>query len=194
MKRIACKRLVLTLLFTTGIVAAAGLRPAAAGAQADVQLPSSPLKFGVFVARFDPAGTFKLEGDRWPTLVGNWKIKGDEIELATSGGPKGCEAPGRYRVRSDGSRVSFAVISDDCVPRRMILDRSTWSPAEEVKKITPRRIVRTAGNRAPARPEPGAQKGNWPSFRGPLASGVTCNSDHVAFSFQAFSFQLRADS
>ena len=172
MNRIDCKRLVLMLLFATGIVAAAGLRPAAAGAQADVQLPSSPLKFGVFVVRFDTAGTFKLEGDRWPTLIGNWKIKGDEIELGTSGGPKGCEAPGRYRVRSDGSHLSFAVISDDCVPRRMILDRSDWSPAEEVKKITPRRIVRTAGNRAPARAEPGAQKGSWPSFRGPQASGV----------------------
>ena len=171
MKRIICKRLVLTLLFATGIVAA-GLRPAAARGQTDLQLPSTPLKFGVFVVRFDPAGTFKLEGDRWPTLAGNWKIKGDEIELATSGGPKGCESPARYRVRIDGSHVSLAVISDDCVPRRMILDRSAWSPAEEVKKITPRRIVRTAGNRAPARPEPGAQKGSWPSFRGPQASGV----------------------
>jgi outer membrane protein assembly factor BamB len=172
MKRIDCKRLVLVLLFATGVVAVAGLRPTAAGAQADVQLPSSPLKFGVFVVRFDTAGTFRLEGDRWPTLAGTWKIKGDEIELATSGGPRGCEAPGRYRVRRDGSHLSFAVISDDCVPRRMILDRSDWSPAEEVKKITSRRIVRTAGNRAPARAEPGAQKGSWPSFRGPQASGV----------------------
>ncbi|HEX5732003.1 MAG TPA: PQQ-binding-like beta-propeller repeat protein, partial [Blastocatellia bacterium] len=60
----------------------------------------------------------------------------------------------------------------DCVPRRMILDRSTWSPPEEVKQIAPRRIVRTAGNRAPARPEPNGKAGNWPSFRGPQASGV----------------------
>ncbi|HEX5732941.1 MAG TPA: PQQ-binding-like beta-propeller repeat protein, partial [Blastocatellia bacterium] len=165
MNRIDFRKLVLTLLFATGVATTAS-------GQTDLQLPSSPLKFGVFVVRFDPAGTFKLEGDRWPTLAGNWKIKGDEIELATSGGPKGCEGPARYRVRSDGSRVSFAVISDDCVPRRMILDRSAWSPAEEVKKITPRRIVRTAGNRPPARPDPVTQKGSWPSFRGPQASGV----------------------
>ena len=172
MNRIDWKRLVLTLLMATGIVAAGGLRPAAANAQADVKVPSSPLKFGVFVALFDTAGTFKLEGDRWPTMTGTWKIKGDEIELVMSGGPKGCEGPGKYRLSGDGTHVSFSLISDDCVPRRMILDRSTWSPPEEVKKIAPRRIVRTAGNRAPARPEPNGKTGNWPSFRGPQASGV----------------------
>ncbi len=156
--------LCLALLLATGIVAAGG--------QTDFQVPSSPLKFGVFVARFDPAGTFKLEGDRWPTLTGNWKIKGDEIELATSGGPKGCEGPGKYRLRRDGGRVSFALISDDCMPRRMILDRSIWSPAEEVKQIAPRRIVRTAGGRAPARAAPSTPNGSWPSFRGQQASGI----------------------
>ncbi|HJQ71197.1 MAG TPA: PQQ-binding-like beta-propeller repeat protein [Blastocatellia bacterium] len=173
MKRIYFIRLMLALLLATGIILAGGLRPASASMQTDVQLPSSPLKFGVFVARFDPAGTFKLEGDRWPTLAGSWKVKGDEIELATSGGPKGCEGPARYRLRSDGSHVSFALISDDCMPRRMILDRSMWAPADEMEKIPPRRIVRTAaGARPPARPVPADTKGSWPSFRGPQASGV----------------------
>ena len=37
-------------------------------------LPAGPLKFGVFTAAFDPAGTFKVEGDRWPTLAGTWKL------------------------------------------------------------------------------------------------------------------------
>ena len=31
-------------------------------------LPSHPLTFGVFTARFDPAGTFTLEGDGWPKV------------------------------------------------------------------------------------------------------------------------------
>src|SRR5215207_9623947 len=31
-------------------------------------IPSHPLTFGVFVARFDPSGTFTMEGDRWPKL------------------------------------------------------------------------------------------------------------------------------
>jgi outer membrane protein assembly factor BamB len=54
----------------------------------------------------------------------------------------------------------------------MILDGSTWSPDGEVKTTTPRRIVRSAGARAPSRPDPNTSKGNWPSFRGPQASGI----------------------
>jgi outer membrane protein assembly factor BamB len=54
----------------------------------------------------------------------------------------------------------------------MILDGSTWSPDGEVKTTTPRRMVRSAGARAPARPDPNTSKGNWPSFRGPQASGI----------------------
>ena len=172
MKRMNCKRLGFALMLTIGIVAASASRPAVASQQADVQVPSSPLKFGVFVAQFDPGGTFKLEGDRWPTLAGSWKIKGGEIELSTSGGPKGCDVPARYRIQSDGSHVSFDLVSDDCMPRRMIFDRSTWSPASEAKTKTPRNIVRTAGARTSVRPAPNASKGNWPSFRGQQASGI----------------------
>lgn len=174
MRRTDCKRLWLLLVLAFGIVAINASKPAGASQQTDVQIPSHPLSFGVFVARFDPGGTFKLEGDRWPTLAGNWKSKGDEIELSTSGGLKGCDGPGRYRVRIDGSRVSFDLVSDECMPRRMILDRSTWSPVGEVVTKVPRRIIRTARARPPARPAPNSNnpKGSWPSFRGPQASGV----------------------
>ncbi|HEY7544033.1 MAG TPA: PQQ-binding-like beta-propeller repeat protein [Blastocatellia bacterium] len=172
MERTFCKKLALALALATAIVAANTTRPAAASQQKDLQLPSSPMKFGVFVAQFDSAGTFKLEGDRWPTLTGQWKISGDEIELSTPGGPRGCQGSGRYRVRIDGAHISFDLVSDDCTPRRMILDRSTWSPAGEKKIIPARQIVRTAGARAPARPALTASKGNWPSFRGPQASGI----------------------
>jgi outer membrane protein assembly factor BamB len=172
MKRKNCRRLALALLLMTGIVVAGASSPSVAGRQTDVQVPSYPLSFGVFVARFDTGGTFTLEGDRWPSLKGRWKSDGDKIELTTPGGPVGCEGPGRYRLRLDGGRISFNLISDDCTPRRMILDRSTWSPAGEVKTKPARRIVRVAGARAPARPEPNSSKGSWPSFRGPQASGV----------------------
>jgi outer membrane protein assembly factor BamB len=154
------------------IAIAGAYKPASASRQADVQLPSTPLKFGVFKARFDSAGAFELEGDRWPAFSGNWKLKGDEIELVTTRAPKGCEGPGRYRVRVDGKRVSFELIADDCTPRRMILNNSAWSPAEEAKVIPARRITAKASVRPPKRPEPGAANANWPSFRGTQAAGV----------------------
>jgi len=135
-------------------------------------LPSHPLSFGVFVARFDPAGTFTLEGDRWPKLNGSWKIQGDEVELAMSGGPGGCDAPGKYRFNSDGKRVSFDVVVDECIPRRMIVDRSTWLPAGETVTRPPRKITNTSHARPPSRANPASAKGSWPSFRGPWASGV----------------------
>ena len=189
MRKTDCKRLGLALVFATVIVATGASRPAGASQQSDVQVPSYSMKFGAFVTRFDPGGTFTLEGQGWPQLTGNWKSKGDEIELelTTAGGPKGCDGFGRYRIRVDGKHLSFDVISDECMPRRMIIDRSTWVPTEEVKAIAPRRIVRTVGARTPSRTartnttsrsDPNAPNtassaaGSWPSFRGQQASGI----------------------
>src|SRR5215510_9671046 len=71
-------------------------------------LPSYPLKFGAFVARFDPAGTLTLEGAGWPKLNGTWKsLDANQVELKISDGRGGCDAPGKYRFNSDGSHVSF---------------------------------------------------------------------------------------
>ncbi|MEK6289671.1 MAG: PQQ-binding-like beta-propeller repeat protein [Acidobacteriota bacterium] len=175
MRKIDCKRLGLAMLVAVGIVAAGASRPAGASQQTDVQVPSYSMKFGAFVVKFDSGGTFTLEGTGWPRLTGNWKNKGDEIELSTTGGPKGCDGPGRYRIRLDGSHVSFDLISDECMVRRMIIDRSTWAPQGEVKTKVARRIVRTAGARAPSRPNPNTPNtptGSWPSFRGQQASGI----------------------
>lgn len=179
------KRLAVAM-FAIGIVAMSASRPADARQQPDVQVPSYAMKFGAFVAKFEAGGTFTLEGVGWPKLVGNWKSKGDEIELAitTPGGPKGCDGPGRYRIRLDGNHLSFDLISDECTPRKMIIDRSTWVPGTEAKVIPPRRIVLTAGTGAPSkthggRPDPkaantpNASSGIWPSFRGPQATGIS---------------------
>jgi outer membrane protein assembly factor BamB len=165
----------LALTLVLAIAATIASKPAGASQQTDIQLPSTPLKFGAFVARFDPGGAFKLEGAGWPALSGNWKSKGDEIELVTGKAPRGCEGAGRYRFRVDGKRVSFELIADDCVPRRMIVNGSVWSPAEEVKVIPARHIAfksNTNGARPPKRPEPSAANTNWPSFRGMQAAGV----------------------
>ena len=131
-------------LLAAVIVADAGMSQTATTQQLTAPLPSAPIKFGAFVARFDPGGTFTLQGQGWPALNGNWKSTGAEIELTMSGGPGGCDGPGRYQFRVDGSRVSFDVVSDTCTVRRMIIDRSTWIPATETVSRPPRNIVRTA--------------------------------------------------
>jgi len=159
-----------SLAFLFLIISDAG--PSVSGQQPTVQLPSNSLSFGAFVARFEPGGTFTLEGQGWPAMKGTWKIDGGEVELSISGGPAGCEGPGRYRHRVEGDRVSFDVVSDGCTVRKMILNRSTWVPAGTTKVIPTRRLVRTSGARPPARPDPDTAAGSWPSFRGTAAAGT----------------------
>jgi outer membrane protein assembly factor BamB len=139
--------------------------------QAAPQLPSEPLKFGAFIVRFDPGGTFSLQGSGWPALSGNWKSSADQIELTMTGGPGGCDGPGRYHYQVDGTKVSFSLVSDECVVRRMIVGGSTWSPAGEIKAIPPRNIKRTEGAHSRLG-KPGSSIGSWPTFRGPQASGI----------------------
>jgi outer membrane protein assembly factor BamB len=141
--------------------------------QTDTKLPTNQLKFGAFVARFDPGGTFSLQGQGWPAINGNWKSIGSEIELLMTGGPGGCDGPGRYRYRVEGNRLSLDVVSDDCRPRRMIVDRSTWVPTEEKRVIPTRNIVRSTAKSINSLPSAGSNKGSWPSFRGPEASGIS---------------------
>ncbi len=139
--------------------------------QTSTALPSAPLQFGFFIARFDPQGTFVLDGQGWPALGGTWRADAAEIAL-TSTGVADCAATGRYRFRVEGARVSFELIADDCTPRRMILDRSTWRPAGEARHVPERRIVRTAGKSRTPLPRAGSAAGSWPSFRGAQAAGV----------------------
>jgi len=140
-------------------------------AQQPVLLPSEQLRFGAFLAQFDPGGTFTLKGQGWPALNGNWRSNGAEVELAMSGGPGGCDKPGRYQVGVSGKRVSFTIVSDDCVVRKMILDRSTWSPAGEPIVKPVRNIVRTGGAAATKPKGKTDPTGSWPSFRGAQAAG-----------------------
>jgi outer membrane protein assembly factor BamB len=133
------------------------------------------LKFGAFVARFDPGGTFTLQGQGWPALNGKWNTNGAVIELTMSGGPGGCDGTGRYEFRGDGSsgnRLSFKLIADDCVVRRMIVDGSVWAPAEEARAVPTRTITLTPGARLSSTTVSKQVNGSWPSFRGPLASGI----------------------
>ena len=138
-------------------------------------IPSTPLRFGAFVARFDPGGTFTLQGQGWPALNGNWKTNGSVVELTMSGGPGGCDGSGRYEFSVAGDsnkRVSFKLIADECVVRRMIVDGSRWAPAAEARVVPVRHIKLTPGAKLPSRSDQKNSNGSWPSFRGPQASGI----------------------
>ncbi len=149
--------------------------PASTAEQA--QLPSYPLAFGDFVAQFGPDRAFALAGQGWPPLAGTWTADGAEVELRSSQDPGGCDGPGRYEFRIEGTRVHLALVSDDCVPRRMILDGSRWRPVGEAEVVPERRIVRTGGDGVISLPEAASASGSWPSFRGPQASGVAEDQD-----------------
>jgi len=121
-----------------------------------VILPSQPLRFGAFTARFDPSGTFNVDGQGWPKLEGTWTIQGAEIELRTPSAPKECAEPARYRVTAVDGHPTFAVIADPCQTRRMILDRSSWRscghalsrPPPATSRRKPNRFIqRRIGNR-----------------------------------------------
>jgi outer membrane protein assembly factor BamB/protein tyrosine phosphatase (PTP) superfamily phosphohydrolase (DUF442 family) len=136
-------------------------------------LPSYPLSFGVFTARFDPSGTFTIEGHDWPRLSGHWKNDGAEVELLVSvlaNAAGGCDGPGKYRATVDGKRIKLALVSDECEVRQLMIDGSTWLPASDAVVKPVRTLVRTAGASPPARST--AAAGSWPSFRGPSASGI----------------------
>lgn len=135
------------------------------------QIPSTPLTFGFFTARFAVDGTFTLDGQGWPPFKGTWTMNATEIQLATPS-VRDCSSPGRYRVAVDVGRVRFDLVSDECTPRRMILDRSSWRPLGEVDAVPERRIVRTAAERLPTLPNAGSAAGSWPSFRGREAAGM----------------------
>jgi outer membrane protein assembly factor BamB len=142
-----------------------------AARQAAVSLPSTPLTFGFFTARFDPAGTFTLEGEGWPSFTGTWTSDGAAVVLSTPE-VRNCAGQGRYRVTLENGLVHFTVVADECVPRRMIVDRSMWRPAGTAPAMAARRIVRTGADRPRPLPAAAAPAGSWPSFRGPGAAGA----------------------
>ncbi|PYR76317.1 MAG: hypothetical protein DMF86_12695 [Acidobacteria bacterium] len=138
----------------------------------EAPLPSGRIHFGAFQAQFGADGVFMLEGRGWPPFKGTWKRDGTIVELLTPGAPAGCDRPGRYTVAIATSQVTFAVVEDECAPRRMILDRSTWLPAGEREAVPERRIARTVATGRLPLPPAAPAAGSWPSFRGPHASGV----------------------
>jgi len=139
---------------------------------AQASIPNAPLAFGAFSAQFRGDGTFSLAGEGWPSMQGTWTVNGSEMELRLTGAPSECAGAARYTIAMNGQHITFTLLSDACVERRMILDRSEWRPASEAIVVPERRIVRTVSPSARQLPPAAAVTGSWPSFRGRDASGV----------------------
>ena len=140
-------------------------------------LPSGPLVIRDFTLQFDPAGTFSLSGAGWPSMSGTFTARGNQVTLSLTNPLKGCDEPGVYSFTIDGQRVGFAVASDSCTPRRMILDRSEWLPRGVAPPIPSRRIVRSNGTARGPLPPAAPGVNHWPSFRGVEASGIAEKQD-----------------
>jgi len=140
--------------------------------QATTTIPNVPLAFGAFSAEFRNDGTFSLAGEGWPSMRGTWTVNGSEIVLRLIGAPAECADAARYTVALDGRHLTFTLVSDTCIERRMILDRSEWRPAGEPVVAPERRIVLTTEARNGPLPSVAPSAGQWPLFRGPHASGV----------------------
>ncbi len=141
------------------------------GAALQPSIPTIPLTYGFFTTQFSADGSFSLKGDGWPTFAGTWKADGGQIELTTPG-VRDCEPQARYSYQLDGGRLRLGVVTDTCMVRRMILDRSAWRAVGEAEVIPIRRIATRVAERLPPLPAAAAATGSWPSFRGREASGV----------------------
>jgi len=134
--------------------------------------PPGPWVMRDFRLQLDPAGTFSLTGAGWPAMTGNWKMNAAEITLQNTSGPKDCANVARYTLTVASDRVGLDLIEDGCQSRRMILDRSRWLRAGTTASAPTRNIVRTAGTITTPLTRTAASAGDWPSFRGPQASGI----------------------
>ena len=151
---------------------------AIAALQTAVSVPAVPLAYGAFSATFAADGAFVMSGVGWGTFKGTWKLTSGTIEITTPE-PAQCQGVGRYTPARAGAHLTLAVIADDCVPRRMILDRSDWRPATEALPRAERALVRTTADRP--RPPLEAERDDdaWPSFRGPRASGIAAANQQL---------------
>ena len=156
----------------TLVVPSAIVVTAVAAAQQTASIPTGKLAFGGFTGEFAADGSFTIAGPGWPTMTGTWKAEGARGELVLSNPPGGCAEPAVYTFTRSGTHVTFSMEKDSCTPRRMILDRSTWRPADEPEAVPARTISRNAAPNMPALPAAGSSRGSWPSFRGTRAAGV----------------------
>ena len=107
-------------------------------------------------------------------MAGTWTLAGSEITLQNQSGPKDCGGAARYTISRDGEQFGLDVVADECPPRQMILDRSRWLPPGAARRSSgaAHRAHRRIREDAAAARRAGSS-GDWPSFRGREASGIS---------------------
>ena len=120
-------------------------------------IPDAPLAFGAFSAQFRGDGTFSIAGEGWPSMRGRGR---DRLRVALRlAGRRPSAAARAVHGRRERPAVTFTLVSDGCVARRMILDRSQWLPASEATAVPERRIVADRSGRARDCPRAAAATG-----------------------------------
>jgi outer membrane protein assembly factor BamB len=157
------------------VAIAVGVSGGVAGARQQSPLPNTPLVFGHFFnGTFRSDGTYDIAATvpGWPALKGTWKADGSQVEILQVPPFGNCTGPGRYQFTLAKGHVTFNVVADECVPRRMILDRSEWRPADEKSASPERKLTLTSPAKRAPLPVPAGAAGSWPSFRGSAATGI----------------------
>lgn len=77
---------------------------------------------------FDGNGHFRGSQKDAVVVEGDYKVKGDQLELADKSGPWACTATqtGSYHWKSKGETLSFSKVSDECNERVQSLTARTW--------------------------------------------------------------------
>lgn len=160
------------LMTTLAAVAAAATLVAQAPATPQ-QWPAGPMTYGDLSAQFHADGTWAIGGVGWPKLSGTWKVAAGAVEFVVTEPSAECPQAGRYTYAVEGTTIRFGLLSDDCESRRYMLKDSVWRRAGEKVVHPPRTIVtRTHAPAGTRDADIRDVSGTWPSFRGPLASGI----------------------
>ena len=119
---------------------------------AQQSLPSGPLVIRAFTLRFDPAGTFTLSGDGWPSMAGTWTHERPRSDASTTERARGLHRrrtlhllSGRRARQLHADRGRLHTPADDSRSQRVVTARrSTGGRAAPHRTPRRHRETRTA--------------------------------------------------
>ncbi len=81
---------------------------------------------------FDKQGTFHVTQDGKSVVIGNYRIKGDQLELTDRDGPWACtkagQQSGTYQWKYGDAGLTLTKVTDACEERGATLATSSWKP------------------------------------------------------------------